>query len=313
MCCVPRKKWSPKSFWASLLVVGVVASVPGVPRSIRADDLVQRELTPLIQSTAVMMAVVEDVASVTSLGYLEDGHGLFGGALRTGESNRLRLTLVGNREYAFIAGGDFSARDVDIEVRDDSGESIARDKRIDAAAVVRFVAPRTGRYRVTVKMFRSQGPSFCTLALLEEGGWRAAPALLVDALTYFTQSAALAAGAADGDVTLVNHALGWSYFGGIYRPGQMMTLSGNKPGSGRQLVLAAGDRNVRTIDLDVRDSSGHVGTTGSPNAYPVLAFPASDGTSYSVETQVHGVRPAFVLTGILKVKTRSHDDFLTMR
>lgn len=62
------------------------------------------------------------------------------------------VLLYPNSEYSVVAVCEHSCDDVDLLVRDQDGTEVASDLADYAVAVVNFIPPAEGRYRINVKM-----------------------------------------------------------------------------------------------------------------------------------------------------------------
>jgi hypothetical protein len=65
------------------------------------------------------------------------------------------LTLQAGKKYRFLASGDADARDVDLQVQDLNGKTLASDEDTAADAIVNFTPAATQKYLVRVRLYAS--------------------------------------------------------------------------------------------------------------------------------------------------------------
>ena len=71
------------------------------------------------------------------------------------------VQLVAGKQYRFLAAGDNDAKDVDLDVRDSSGKTVAADDATAAEAVVTYTPTLSGPYTVRIRLYDSQGDVPC--------------------------------------------------------------------------------------------------------------------------------------------------------
>ncbi len=82
-----------------------------------------------------------------------------GGWLKQSASDWIPLYTVqlnGGTKYRFLASGDKDAKDVDIEIQDAKGKTVAADVDTAADAKVDFAPKETGRYLVRIRLYDSK-------------------------------------------------------------------------------------------------------------------------------------------------------------
>jgi hypothetical protein len=65
------------------------------------------------------------------------------------------VQLEAGKKYRFLAAGDADAKDVDIEVQDAKGKTVASDTADDAEATVEYSPTAAGRYIVRIRLYAS--------------------------------------------------------------------------------------------------------------------------------------------------------------
>lgn len=82
-----------------------------------------------------------------------------GGWLKKSETDWIPLYTVqlnGGTKYRFLASGDQDAKDVDIEIQDANGKTVAADVDTAADARVDFAPKANGRYLVRIRLYDSK-------------------------------------------------------------------------------------------------------------------------------------------------------------
>lgn len=97
---------------------------------------------------------------------------IFGAFISKGKSQSWSRDFQANQEYLIVGGGDSDVKDVDIVIIDANGKEIAKDEEEDAEPYVKFRVPTKGRYTIKLTLEDSSGTAdFCTMAVLQKGGW----------------------------------------------------------------------------------------------------------------------------------------------
>jgi hypothetical protein len=89
-----------------------------------------------------------------------------GGWIKQSKSDWVALftvQLVADKNYRFLATGDDDARDVDIDIQDANGKTVAADVETSADASVDFTPRASGRYLVRIRLYdsRTNVPCVC--------------------------------------------------------------------------------------------------------------------------------------------------------
>lgn len=83
----------------------------------------------------------------------------FGGAFLKKDTNAwvpvYTVQLMEGRTYIFLAAGDNDTKDLDLEIQDSSGKSVAADTDTAAQATVTFTPSVSGRYTVRMRLYDS--------------------------------------------------------------------------------------------------------------------------------------------------------------
>lgn len=193
------------------------------------------------------------------LGYgFYEGACLFGVKLRPGALARENFVLKAGQSYVFIGGGDKTARNVDLTLRDASGRIVSQDAEADAAPFLLFQPKRSGRYSLALALRAGwSGPAFCAVTLLHKGGIAVPLERIVEAAIRMDYASFDALRAAQGG--RFNEAPGtWGLYGAVVGPGQNLTLPAKRYGAIKRGLVAVGDRRVTDLDLALLDGRGKV-------------------------------------------------------
>jgi hypothetical protein len=278
--------------------------VAGMAFSLFSASTAKAEWDPGPRMTQAVAAVLAggQGASDKGFGYIEDTC-FMAAFVGPGHSVAYDMPLNGGQTYLLLGGGERAARDVDIEVRNDRGELLYQDVDHDATPVVAFVAPRTAKYLITLKLVDRDRPRFCALAVLEKGGYT----VPIDNLAQAADALLVKAERVDRAVNVAWHAgqNQWAIFGGVLRAGQSTTISNLNPGRADVVIVAVGDGVSKDIDLTVSDSGGSVLQQDlDPDAEPNVILRAQARESYQMTRKLvrtEGQRFSLVLTAILEV------------
>ncbi len=71
------------------------------------------------------------------------------------------LNLTAGRKYRFLAAGDNDAKDVDLEVQDDKGQTVASDTEVAAEAKVDFTPSTSGKHLIRIRLYDSRDNAPC--------------------------------------------------------------------------------------------------------------------------------------------------------
>ncbi|RYG73785.1 hypothetical protein EON80_02985 [bacterium] len=256
---------------------------------------------------ALSRVVVKAKKVNEKLGYgFYEGGCVFGTKLRPGTSASEPFSLQAGQTYVFIGGGDKTARNVDIVLRDAGGRVVSQDIEADAAPFVYFQPKKSGRYTVSLA-FKSgwKGPAFCAMTVLRKGG-TALPieriveaAIRMDYATYDTFQ-----GAGGGQITQAPGS--WGLYGAVVRQGHAFTRPAKRFSAANRGVVGVGDRSVRTLNLALLDGSGKtVAWSPVPGATPKITQKIAAG-AYAVRlTNGASNGPALVMAVLLDLPART--------
>jgi hypothetical protein len=172
------------------------------------------------------------------------------------------LTLEANVDYLFLGAGDLDARDVDLKILNDRGETVAEDTRTAADAVVTFTPKVTGPYTMELILFESKNkmPCVCAATILRKGGANLSLKNLDEAVGNFVNALAAM------DNELMNTAKKrlelhkkdgqWAMFGAVLAEGKDADVFNLSLGNGSRYFCATGDSRVQDVDLFLLNNDG---------------------------------------------------------
>jgi hypothetical protein len=260
--CCSRHKSSMSQFLtaatgtACLFSLSLLASPEATPQSTGLEP----QRAALIQVGQTLSRVVVKAKKVNEqLGYgFQEGGCVFGVKLRPGTSARESFSLQAGQSYVFIGGGDKTARNVDIVLRDAKGRVVSQDTEADAAPFILFKPKSTGRYTMSLVLKSGwKGPAFCAVTVLRKGGASIPLGRIIEAAIRMDFASLDAFREAGGG--RINEAQGtWALYGGVLRPGQSFSNPPKRFKATRRGVVAVGDSRVRDLDLTLLDGAGKV-------------------------------------------------------
>ena len=280
-----------------LICFAMIACGLCVPlQTCRADDATDF----MIQAVSGVAETARKIQDKTRYGY-DDNISLLGAYIRTGANVTLTKQLKKGEKYAFLGSGDDDAQDVDIYINNANNERLAEDSDSDPKAVVEFEPPKTAKYTIVLKLHKSKTKaSFCALAILRKGGWNVPDSNFVDAMSTCIATCSQL-GKERKDLHFHDQANQWSLFGGVLESGSEAALTNITMGSGKRILVAAGDNNAQDVDLFLLSSSGEVLTKDDePDATPIFEYKTSSTSTYGVRVKNSKSKgPAMVIATIL--------------
>jgi hypothetical protein len=257
----------------------------------------------LAQAVARVYGLVSStVISDRGIGFA-DGISMLGTLVKPGETTTLVRSLTAGTTYLLVAGGDDDAEDLDVEVKDMSGRTLASDVESDAIPVVEFTPLRSGRYQIVLSLPRSAVDAFLVLAILREGGWTMPLDRMVLATGKLIRAGSLLAERSPS--YFLHERNQWAVWGGVVDADDSLELTTITMGSGQRVVVAASDSPTGDIDVLVSRTSGSVVERDeSQNVDAAVILETSAGRTYDVKSKNAGRTPHFVMTGVLQVGKR---------
>ncbi|HLK55469.1 MAG TPA: hypothetical protein VKU00_02840 [Chthonomonadaceae bacterium] len=288
-----RSGWIGALICVLMLICGL--SLP--LRSCRADTDAADGMTQAVSGVAETARKIQDK---TRYGY-DDNISLLGAYLKADTTITLTRQFKKGEKYALLGSGDGDAQEVDIYVNNAANERVAEDAGGDAQAIIEFEPARTGKFSVVLKLHRSKAKaSFCTLAILRKGGWNVPDSNFVDAMAKCIAICSRL-GRDRKDLHYTDQANQWSLFGGVLESQQDATLPNITLGSGKRIVVAAGDGNAQEVGLFLLSNRGDVVEKDSgSDATSIFEYKTNGSNAYGIRVKnAKSKGPSMILAAIL--------------
>ncbi len=246
------------------------------------------------QAVNAVYSQIETVTEGADLG-LAPGVSLFAACLEAGESVEATIQCERGKSYCIVGGGDQDCGDLDLAVLDPDGATVAEDALEDPLPIVAFTADADGPHSVSVRLFATEVPSFCAMAVLAEGGSAYPRESLEQALTKFVSTC--------GDPFVFHDGPNqFCLYGGIAQTGESLVQGPIGLEAARYVVKATGDADMRDLDVAVLGGGGDaIVRDDMDDEFPAVQFEGSPVMDYLIEvTNVDSVAPSFVVFGILQ-------------
>jgi hypothetical protein len=255
--------------------------------------------TYMVEAIAKTFTKGKILQEISSYGF-DDNVCLLGAFIKKSNVVTWSTYLEYGKKYALIGGGDKDAKDLDITVRNSSGEIVVQDGKIDANPVVLWTASSTGKYTFELKLYNcNTNGSFCALAIMEQYANKIPSSNLTQSLS---KSFAMWEGA-EGVYNIKFHdkANQWCLFGMVLESGKSQTITNLDLDTLSHLFISTGDSNVDDIDLCLLNSnSSAIKCDEADDANPVVRYQTSNSFYYGLKTKnISSSGLSFIITSIL--------------
>ncbi|MBI4700513.1 MAG: hypothetical protein HY744_04995 [Deltaproteobacteria bacterium] len=270
---------------------------PGAPPGAGDESLGSAVRLP--QGVARALGRAAAVERAAAFG-LAEGVALLGAYVRPGWSIDWRLALEDGVSYAFVAGGDDEARDLDLSVLDEQGRTLASDDATDAAPVALFSPAHSAVHVIRLALHDATSPSLCVLLVMRQGGHSvSAPDAAAAVAKTMTVAARLRPRLS---VQLHEEDYQWALLGAVLGPGEEATIAGLHLEPRRHVVVAAAGPDSQDIDLLLRDRAGELLANGQLPG-PIAALQRrTEGTGHKLTIRnVVSNGPSLVTAVVLDV------------
>jgi hypothetical protein len=151
-------------------LVVFLASVLGLAVSEQRASAQQGQGVYVTQASARLTKLINS-ANKAKYKLSDNSFSIGGGWLKQSKTAWVPLFTVelkAGREYRFLAAGDNDARDVDLDIRDPDGTTVAVDDKTDPEAVVNYRPTNSGIYTVRLRLYESQDnlPCVCLAIMM---------------------------------------------------------------------------------------------------------------------------------------------------
>lgn len=248
-------------------------------------------------------------AKLGNFGY-DDGISILAAWVDCRDSVMYYVPLTKGVNYMFVAGGDNDSQDVNLEIQNADGKTVASENRVAADAMLTLTAPTTDWYtlKLTLAKSRANLPCVCVACILKEDGHQVPLKQLDDSadrlMKLFTET--------DKLLQKENKRLEfrrarnqWGLYGSVLAQGQKISVTNLDLGAGRRLFLGLGDKNTEDVDLFILDAKGNVAAADQKaNSEAIIGFtPANERYGLRM-LNFKGSGPAVIMTGIFDVLQR---------
>lgn len=256
--------------------------------------------TYMLQALGKMMASVSNASDKLGYGY-DDGISLMAAYLGPKEQITFIRPIAKGESYIVAGGGDDDVNDLDIDVFDERGKLIGSDTQDDAGPVVSFVASSSGKIIIRLTLFDAPRGSFCVASVLRKGGWDVAKENLIESASGIVMAANNVNMKVKERVNFQAGSNQWAMYGGIFREGDEISITNVALGTGRRVIVSAGDTTVKDIDLFV-SVEGEEAKDVLDDAEPIVDVTATNVSSATIRIQnVKSNGASLILTTILQL------------
>jgi hypothetical protein len=252
--------------------------------ALRVDENAWRPGSYMAMALERLLIMAGRVNATTDFGFDDKGSTVMAGFLTTEHPQKSSRPFEAGKTYAVIGAGSTGAN-IDVYVRDSSGNLIASDVAEDGNPTVTFTAATTDNYSIELTVV-GQDQEFGAVVIMQDGGLRIEAEILqkvfqrlLDAGT-FASAKVQEMGFPNG---LVFHESDWAVQGTILYAGEAIRQRGIKL-SGSTVFAAVSHEESLNIDLEVIDaSSGQSWADNEPDSNPIVIVDTPDpNTTYDL-------------------------------
>lgn len=291
--------------WAALLSLTLLVATSAP--LLAADKWIPGDR--MSQAVGRIIGSARRIGDIHQFGY-EDGVCILAGFLQAGGSADFIKTLQGGQEYVILGGGDNFMKDMDIEITDSNGRKIAEDTQTDASPLVRFRAPSNGKVTLKAIAAKADRGAFTCVVILRRGGWDIPTKNLATAVARLLVQGDDLHNKMPGKVFFHDVKNQWAMFGSVRRQGESTTIENFNLGTGKRVVLAAGDDFIRDVDLFVKDRNENLlGKDEDPDAHPRVVLNAKNGSgSLLTYKNIKSTGAGLIVMTVLQILDGNNDN-----
>jgi hypothetical protein len=253
--------------------------------ALRVDENAWRPGSFMAMALERLLIMAGRVNATTDFGFDDKGSTVMAGFLTTAHPQKSSRPFEAGKTYAVIGAGSTGAN-VDVYVRDSSGNLIASDTADDGNPTVTFTAATTDNYSIELTVV-GQEEEFGAVVVMQDGGLRIEAEILqavfqrlLDAGT-FASAKVQEMGFPNG---LVFHESDWAVQGTILYAGEAIRQRGIKLGGNSTVFAAVSHEESLNIDLEVIDAgTGQSWADNEPDSNPIVIVDTPDpNTTYDL-------------------------------
>jgi hypothetical protein len=256
--------------------------------------------------------VTESAAGAAKLGNFgyHEGISVIGAWVDCRDSVTFTIPLKAGANYMFAAGGDNDAQNVDLEIQDAAGKTLAKETREAPDAMVTYTPDADGRYtlKLTLAKSRQDLVCFCVACILKEDGYKVPQGNLNDCANkmlklFGEQDKVLQR--SNKQLALHRQKNQWAVFGALLDPVADISVTNLELGVGRRIFLGLGDKNTQDVDLFLLDNASKtIAKDTSVSDVAIVDYYAGQGRYGVKMLNYKGSGRAVVLSGIFDVIPR---------
>jgi hypothetical protein len=278
----------------------VLAAVLGCSANLAVEARDWEPGAGMAATMAINLALGKTIEDQSDYGFCDTCY--LAAYIRPSGHSWITMELEGGRGYLF-GGAVGEGNDLDILIENSSGTEVARDTKTDNVPIVEFTPSVTGRYKVKLKLYSASGGRFCSMVLMQKGGWslpitnlsRAGDVMLDRCRNVANQASAC----------FLEEPGEWAVIGSVLNSGSVASFSDMRLGGGRRVMVAAGDSKMRDLDLGLfedRDGGQPLDTDTLPDDNPVLEARTNSNDRYRLMIENSSSNgPSIVMTAILDI------------
>jgi hypothetical protein len=261
---------------------GEQATQVNVDLSLRIDENAWRPGSFMAMALERLLIMAQRVNVSTDFGFDDKGSTVMAGFLTTSHPQKSSRPFEAGKTYAVIGAGSTEAN-VDLVVRDSSGNVIAADTEPDGNPTVTFTAATTDNYSIEMSVV-GQEQEFGAVVVMQQGGLRIEAEILQAVFQRLLDAGAFASakvqemGFPNG---LVFHESDWAVQGTILYAGEAIRQRGIRLSGNSAVFAAVSHEESLNIDLEVIDAtSGQTWADHEADSNPIVIVdqPAPDTT-----------------------------------
>jgi hypothetical protein len=232
-----------------------------------------------------LLIVANRIDVSTDFGFDDMGSTVLAGYLTSSKPQRSSRAFAGGKTYAVVGAGSTGAN-IDLVIRDSSGNVVAADQAEDGNPTVTFTPPADDNYSIELSLV-GQEEEFGAVVVMQDGGLRidaetlqAVFQRMLDAGT-FASGKVVEMGFPNG---LVFQETEWAVQGTVLYPGEAIRQTGIRLKSNSAVFAAVSHEESFNIDLEVIDAqTNQTWADHEPDSNPiVIVDQPNPGTTYDL-------------------------------
>lgn len=249
--------------------------------SLRIDENAWRPGSFMAMALERLLIMAQRVNNSTDFGFDDKGSTVMAGFLTPEHPQKSSRPFEAGNTYAVIGAGSTEAN-VNLVVRDSSGNVVAEDIADDGNPTVTFTAATTDNYSIEMSVV-GQDQEFGAVVVMHQGGLRIEAEILQAVFQRLLDAGAFASakvqemGFPNG---LVFHESDWAVQGTILYAGEAIRQRGIRLEGNAAVFAAVSHEESLNIDLEVIDAnSGQSWADNEPDSNPIVIVDTPDAST----------------------------------